>query len=213
MGTEFVFVVAVAFGGTIAASIVMMLKQPLGALAAEPKLWGIVLQQAVILGVLGMFLYARDWTPKRLGLTATWTDAVWTLVLLGGVYDLAAIASYAMGHLSWLNATPSVSLLPSDVSPMTIFAVVLVNPFFEEVFVTGYVITVLKDVRGATFAINASVVIRLACHLYQGTAGVLMTIPMGLIFGYWFARKGRLWPLIVAHAAMNLVVLLHFLPN
>lgn len=213
LGTEFVFVVAVAFGGTIAASILMALQQPLGALAAESKLWGIMLQQAVILAVLGMFLYARDWTPKRLGLTATWTDALWTLVLLAGVYDLAAIASYAMAHLPVLQAGAPAQLLPSDASPMTIFAVGLVNPFFEEVFVTGYVITVLKDVRSTTFAINASVVIRLACHLYQGTAGVLLTIPMGLIFGYWFARKGRLWPLIVAHAVMNLVLLLHYLPN
>jgi len=77
------------------------------------------------------------------------------------------------------------------------------------VFVAGYVIAALKDVRGTTFAINVSVVIRLVYHLYQGISGVLSIIPMGLIFGYWFARKGRLWPLIAAHALLDLVPFLY----
>jgi membrane protease YdiL (CAAX protease family) len=133
--------------------------------------------------------------------------------LIAILYDLAAGVSYGTTHLPLLHATPPAQLVPQDVSPLTIFAVGLVNPFFEEVFVTGYVITVLKDVRGINFAINTSVAIRLACHLSQGVAGVLIAIPVGLIFGYWFARKGRLWPLIVAHSVMNLVVLFNFLPS
>lgn len=32
--------------------------------------------------------------------------------------------------------------------------------------------------------------------------------PVGLIFGYWFAKTGKLWPPIVAHAAINLLSLL-----
>lgn len=33
-------------------------------------------------------------------------------------------------------------------------------------------------------------------------------VPVGLIFGYWFAKTGKLWPPIVAHAAINLLSLL-----
>jgi membrane protease YdiL (CAAX protease family) len=42
--------------------------------------------------------------------------------------------------------------------------------------------------------------IRVFYHFYQGAVGVVGIAPMALLFAYWFARTGRLWPLIVAHA-------------
>jgi membrane protease YdiL (CAAX protease family) len=59
--------------------------------------------------------------------------------------------------------------------------------------------------RGMWFAINASVAIRLAYHLYQGSAGVPSIVATGLIFGYWFARTRQLWPPIAAHGCLNLI--------
>jgi membrane protease YdiL (CAAX protease family) len=86
----------------------------------------------------------------------------------------------------------------------------IVNPLFEEVFETGYVVAALKRDNNPWLAINASVAIRLACHLYQGPLGVLSIIPTGLILAFWFARTGRLWPVILAHAAMDLIAILHY---
>ena len=37
-------------------------------------------------------------------------------------------------------------------------------------------------------AVNISAAIRLSYHLYQGVAGVLSVVPMGLLFAIWFAR-------------------------
>jgi membrane protease YdiL (CAAX protease family) len=51
-------------------------------------------------------------------------------------------------------------------------------------------------------------VIRLGYHLYQGPFGVVAIVPLGLILAYWYAKNGKLWPLIVAHAAIDLVGLL-----
>jgi membrane protease YdiL (CAAX protease family) len=86
-------------------------------------------------------------------------------------------------------------------------AVSLLNPVFEEVFVCGYVISALKERRGTTTAINVSAGIRVFYHFYQGALGILGITPMALIFAYWFARTGRLWPLIVAHAVSDFVAL------
>jgi membrane protease YdiL (CAAX protease family) len=58
--------------------------------------------------------------------------------------------------------------------------------------------------------VNVSVALRLVCHLYQGTLGVLSVIPVGLIFAYWYVRTGRLWPLIVAHALLDFISLAAF---
>ena len=172
----------------------------------DPRLWGLVLNELIVCGVLGLFLYARDWTFERLGFVFHWTDVLWSLVLFASVYAVF----YAAWHLlSWFSVPlPRVHVVSSGVSVQTVIALVIVNPVFEEVFVAGYIIAALKDVRGQTFAINVSVAIRLLYHLYQGVTGVLSIIPMGLIFAYWFARKGRLWPLIAAHAIMDVAPLM-----
>ena len=77
------------------------------------------------------------------------------------------------------------------------------DPEREEVFVCGYVIAALRKTRSISFAINVSVGIRLIYHLYQGTVGVASIIPLGLIFAYWYARTGRLWPAVIAHAIID----------
>jgi membrane protease YdiL (CAAX protease family) len=61
-------------------------------------------------------------------------------------------------------------------------------------------VTALKDRFGITTAVNVSAGIRVFYHFYQGALGVVGIAPMALLFAYWFARTGRLWPLIVAHA-------------
>jgi uncharacterized protein len=79
---------------------------------------------------------------------------------------------------------------------------------FEEVFVCGYVVSALKERTGVTFAVNVSAGIRVFYHFYQGSLGLLAIAPMALLFGYWFARTGRLWPLIVAHALQDFIGLM-----
>jgi len=96
-------------------------------------------------------------------------------------------------------------LVAESLALNTIVAVSVVNPIFEEVFVCGYIVTALKERRGVTFAVNLSTALRVTYHLYQGPLGVLAIAPIGLIFAYWYARTNRLWPVIVAHGAMDLI--------
>jgi CAAX protease family protein len=80
----------------------------------------------------------------------------------------------------------------------------------EELFLCGYIVTALKERDSSVTAVNVSVAIRLVYHLYQGAIGVLTIIPLGLIFSWWYARTGRLWPVLVAHAVFDLTSLLQF---
>ena len=56
-------------------------------------------------------------------------------------------------------------------------------------------------------ALNMSVALRLAYHLYQGPVGVVSIVPMGLILGFAYMRWKRLWPLVIAHGLMDFVAL------
>lgn len=58
---------------------------------------------------------------------------------------------------------------------------------------------------GVGAAIAASAVLRGSYHLYQGVSAGFGNIAMGLVYGYFFARTGRVWPLIVAHFLIDAV--------
>ncbi len=100
--------------------------------------------------------------------------------------------------------------MASGIGLPTIFAVSLLNPVFEEVFACAFVVSSLKDRRGFWFAVNASIAIRLSYHLYQGPAGIVSIIPFGFLFAFWYARTGRLWPIIIAHAMYDLLGLMSY---
>lgn len=82
----------------------------------------------------------------------------------------------------------------------------------EEIVVVGYLITRLQQLGWtAVGAIVGSALLRGGYHLYQGWGGFLGNLVMGLIFGYFFVRTRRTWPLVVAHALINTAAGLGFI--
>ena len=86
-------------------------------------------------------------------------------------------------------------------------AICVINPIFEELIVVAYVIQAIEKKHGVTFAIGASVFIRLLYHLYQGPAAVVAILPMGVLFAVVYWRWRALWPLVVAHGLADLIAL------
>jgi membrane protease YdiL (CAAX protease family) len=85
-----------------------------------------------------------------------------------------------------------------------VLAIGIVNPIFEELVVVAFVIRVFER-HGAPIAILASAGLRLSYHLYQGPLALASTLPMGLLFAAYYWKKRDLWPLIVAHAFMDVM--------
>jgi membrane protease YdiL (CAAX protease family) len=78
--------------------------------------------------------------------------------------------------------------------------------FSEEVIVAAYVLTRLRQMGWTNSrALAAASVLRGSYHLYQGYGGFIGNAVMGLIFGWWFQRTRRVWPLIVAHFLIDAV--------
>jgi membrane protease YdiL (CAAX protease family) len=211
---EFAFVSVLAFGLFVFASLSYALQPGRHAHYSVASLLRLTLIELGLAAVLGGFLWLRGWTVRRIGLIPQVNDIAIAVLLFVGVYAAWIVVFYltlalAPGLAGGMQTTAT-SLVDRGI-PLWVVAVnTLVNPLFEEVFETGYVIAALKRDDNPWLAINVSVTIRLACHLYQGPLGVLSIIPTGLIFAYWFARTGRLWPVILAHAAMDLIAILHY---
>jgi len=211
LSSEVTVVLLLAFGLSIPVSLAALF----GGLPApsikitDPALIATAIFELIILGTLAPFLALRGWTLQRLGITASLRDSLIGLALAGLAYLVFALLEVAVEAL-WPQVAQSVSgqLVSPDISWGSVALICLVNPLFEELFLCGYLIGALRERLGVTAAINLSAGIRVFCHFYQGAIGVLGIVPLALLFAYWFARTGRLWPLIIAHAALDLTALL-----
>ena len=55
-----------------------------------------------------------------------------------------------------------------------------------------------------------SAVLRGAYHLYQGFGGGLGNLVMGVVYGRFFQVTGRVWPLVIAHAVIDVVAFIGY---
>jgi membrane protease YdiL (CAAX protease family) len=70
----------------------------------------------------------------------------------------------------------------------------------EEIIVCAYVLTRLRQMGWTnTRALGATAILRGSYHLYQGYGGFIGNAVMGIVFGWWFQRTRRIWPLVIAH--------------
>lgn len=80
------------------------------------------------------------------------------------------------------------------------------NAVLEEVIVVGYLLTRLRQLGwNAPSAIAASALLRGSYHLYQGFGGFVGNAIMGTVFALFYRKYGRIAPLVVAHAILDIV--------
>ena len=80
------------------------------------------------------------------------------------------------------------------------------NAFAEETVVVMWLMTRLRQARWSLPAtLAASSILRGSYHLYQGVSAGCGNIIMGLIYGYYYHRTGRVWPLVMAHFLIDAV--------
>ncbi|MGC2655359.1 MAG: type II CAAX endopeptidase family protein [Mycobacterium sp.] len=221
---EIAVVLAVTFGLSAVTSILELTDSVLRNLSAQkiplnPKrsyfdlidlgLNVAVVAQLIAFGGLGVYLLWRSGSgPTRIGLGRF----QWRFDLLGGFGLAAAIglpglALYVAARHFGLNA----SVIPSSLRdtwwrlPMLVVTA-FASGWAEEVIVVGYLLTRLRQLRiGSSLALGCSSVLRGAYHLYQGFGAGLGNVVMGLVFGYAWRRRGRLWPLVIAHGLIDSV--------
>ncbi len=153
-------------------------------------------------------------TPSDVGLR---TDRLPRDVLVG-VGAAAAVGAVGLGgYLLARRLGASLTLVPTALPdvwwrlPVLVLASIA-NAALEEVVLVGYLSRRLAQLRwhpAAIVALSAS--LRGAYHLYQGLSGFLGNLAMGAVFATYFQRTGRIVPLIVAHAVIDIVAFVGYL--
>jgi len=167
----------------------------------------LIVAEPILIGFLGALLWIRGWTPATVGLGR---PRLVDLPLGIGLGLLCQALFVGCWTLCWY-ITPNIIHLvhprlvsASHLSWTWIALVSAINPFFEEIFVCAYPIAIARRTRWTTVGVVMSILIRATYHLYQGPLALFAVVPLGIVFALYFATTGRLWPLIVAHMALDL---------
>jgi uncharacterized protein len=209
---EYAIVLLSAFGYLVFSNVVLLLHPTAIPPISQRHLVFLLVYESVILLLLCAFLHMRGWTMKSLGIRPTAKDTLIGVGLAVAVY-VAYVLVWWAASAAGMHATYAGNnreLADRSLTLPAVIGVSLLNPIFEETFLCGYIVTTAKRMNRAVAGVNISVAIRLSYHLYQGGIGVLGIIPVGLIFAWWYARSGRLWPVLVAHALFDATGLLQF---
>ena len=113
-------------------------------------------------------------------------------------------------YLASVHFGLSKQVIPSELNSWWEVPVLLLysgaNAFGEEIVVVAWLITRLKQLEIKTpTALGLSAVLRGSYHLYQGISAGFGNIIMGIIFGGYFLKTGKIWPLILGHFLIDAV--------
>ncbi|HEY1179906.1 MAG TPA: CPBP family intramembrane glutamic endopeptidase [Phytomonospora sp.] len=232
-GTEVLLVLAISLGQSAVYSLVSIIAKltapgglaqatsTLNGSAAPGRPWldltyqllGVVF--ALVPAAFAVHLLARDggspWRTIGLDLRRPWFD-LGSGAGLTALIGIPGLALYFVARELGLNTTVVAEALPGVwwAVPVLILAAVQ-NSLLEEVVVVGYLMTRLRQMRfGWVAVILSSATLRGSYHLYQGFGGFVGNFVMGLVFGYWYKRTGRIGGLVVAHALLDIVAFVGF---
>jgi membrane protease YdiL (CAAX protease family) len=180
----------------------------------------IALGNAVFVPLTALLVLAWAWrsrTPWRdIGLAGprSWAVTILIGIAFGAAFKLA-MKALVMPLLGAPPINPAYHYLAGNTAalPGALYLILIGAGFGEEVFFRGFLFERLGRLLGASPAAKAAAVLVTSVwfgldHLQvQGIAGMEQALIVGLVFGTIYALTGRLWLLIVAHAAFDLTAL------
>jgi membrane protease YdiL (CAAX protease family) len=128
--------------------------------------------------------------------SSMWICVAAVLASFTGYCFLQLISKVVLGHYLQLQRVDYFS------GGALLGAIVLtvVNPWFEELIVRGFVMTETTALTAKPWvAIVFSTVLQASYHLYQGWVNAVRVGLIFLVFSLFFAKRGRILPLVLAH--------------
>jgi membrane protease YdiL (CAAX protease family) len=140
----------------------------------------------------------------------SWKTTV-TLAVLGGAAFKLVLKAIIMPLLGAAPANAAYHYLSHNPAGMVVilFYILAGAGFAEETFFRGYLFERLRKLLGPSIIAKGAIVLLTAAlfgiahYRGQGVDGVKQASIVGLVFGAIFAATGRLFPLMIAHAAFD----------
>ncbi|MBM6591153.1 CPBP family intramembrane glutamic endopeptidase [Brevibacterium sp. RIT 803] len=161
--------------------------------------------------LMALYLLTRDPNAPplstRLGVNGQRGKDLGRGTLIFTIIGIGTLAVYAGGRALGITA----EIQPANLGdhwwtiPVLILAAAK-NGIVEEVIIFGFGAERLQRLGYGMWPIIISLaVFRASYHLYQGIGPFIGNVAMGIIFGWYFMRRGRLMPLVWAHVIIDAV--------
>jgi membrane protease YdiL (CAAX protease family) len=161
---------------------------------------------AIVPALLALHLLRGRLGELGLDRRRSWFDLS-TGVGLAALIGIPGLALYAGAKALGINTEVAAANLTDHwwTVPVLVLSAAS-NGLLEEVVVVGYLLTRLRDLGWRTWpAVAASALLRGTYHLYQGFGAFVGNAIMGVVFGLFFVRFKRVWPLVIAHTLLDVV--------
>lgn len=203
---EAIFVMGLGFGWMIYSSTVNYLK--IDHLSLRPEtvqssdFYFLSIFELVVLGIIVIVLRKRKWSISAFDFSFKF-NMIGVGILLVLFRAILAISVKYIFDLD--DAAPNTTIEANWLSSLM---VIIVNSFFEEFLLVAYFFTRLKK-WPVILLIVISAIIRMSFHTYQGLDALPSILIMSIIFGLYFSKTNKIWPLILAHAMGNTILFLN----
>jgi len=218
----------VVVGWYLTAIVVVTPLQLLGMEVGGPALafLGIAIQGVVVLAILRLMVVgpgALTWHEmgvRRPDLAAL-RELGWGAMLAGPVVVVTGVVVLAL--VSVIGQQPTSPLPPTGSSSgllLNLLAAAVIAPAYEELFFRGFTLTAWRQMTGARRAILRSALLFALIHAVDQTGdsfaaalGVAVVaaaarLPVALVLGWVYDRRGSLWASMGLHATFNAILLI-----
>lgn len=149
-------------------------------------------------GTLALYLISSPPRPQ-------WRDGLHGAALAAVIGLPGLVLYYVALHFGWTK-----EVVPGAFDTWIEIPVLLIkslaNAWAEELVVVYWFMTRLKQSGWALPAtLAASSILRGSYHLYQGVSAGFGNIIMGVVYGWYFRRTGKVWPLVIAHFLIDAI--------
>jgi membrane protease YdiL (CAAX protease family) len=177
--------------------------------------------EAAILGLGVVYLHLRGWKPADFRIQPGFWSSLEGAALVPVTLFANGLVVFTLFWLIYVHqyrdhtfpgffrfiiaSSPHLHHLHADKLswPVLIGAMVL-NAFLEEIVCTAYAFNQFAARHGPFFALVLTVVLRTACHTYQGFVHAIGIGAVFTIYGLCYWRTRNVWTLIFAHALLDL---------
>jgi membrane protease YdiL (CAAX protease family) len=165
--------------------------------------------------IIMLLVLYRYYSGKRLALLnrrvgVWWKDIVMGIVLSAGLLVLFFLQQHFFNPLFQQQPPPHaiIELLGGLVRNWLLLAlwlgpVVWIGVACFEELLRVFMLDLLWDVASSAFSIwlvlILSAVLFAVAHIYQGTANMIGIFVLAIVYGVFYLKVGRIWPMIIAH--------------
>lgn len=201
---EVLAIMAICFGWSMLASFVAVSAGFHNAPFSDGMFASMIATELILGAVALLVLRARGYAISEFFPSPTLTGCLIGVALYAAAVVACSLVIAPFGATAYeaqpihdmvAQARPSLSML---------VAVGMVNGLYEEMFLLGYLVRGFAK-RDPSLALGMSLLVRLLYHLYQGPIGALSVLVIGFVFGLFYLRTGRLWPVVFAHTVADIL--------